>query len=524
MADDIPPWLQAMRAITGLTEYSNGSNPKIEAMAAFIGQKFPPQADYASLYTDDSIAWCGVTAAFCMAVADISGPFGATDTDKWMWALSWANDPNYTHLPSPVQGCLVAMERSGGGHITIFEEWSGGMLACRGGNQSDAVTVDEYDPDTVVAYVWPMSYPIPAIPRSSVGEGASGPEVMSIQTTLGVHPVDGDFGGITDSAVKGYQGACSLTADGEVGPATWEKLDELDTKVIAGTDGLPPNLIAAISDTARHSSIARYDWGDNRGVAPVGYIIGMALSFALAVARYNTEDDAAYEMARAVDVDDDDTDAMAWYEDEFEDEGMDNSEDGLDTLRHLFVLMIGLGMRESSGRYSEGRDQSASNVSADTAEASLFQTSWNIRSCRDEIPPLLSEYWDNPCGFRAQFQEGVSLKESDLGGFGTGGGAQYQFLSKYAPAFHVFVTAVGLRNARKHWGPINERAVELRSEADAMLQAIQALVEEGMEPPEPEPEPEPDNPQVMITAKGKVKIEVTGDVDVYLNGEPWEED
>ena len=41
---------------------------------------------------------------------------------------------------------------------------------------------------------------------------------------------------------------------------------------------------------------------------------------------------------------------------------------GAVTLRHLFALILGLGMRESSGRYCEGRDMSASNVSAETAE------------------------------------------------------------------------------------------------------------------------------------------------------------
>lgn len=40
---------------------------------------------------------------------------------------------------------------------------------------------------------------------------------------------------------------------------------------------------------------------------------------------------------------------------------------GTDTLRQLFVLLIGLGMRESSGQYCEGRDRSASNVTAEAA-------------------------------------------------------------------------------------------------------------------------------------------------------------
>jgi hypothetical protein len=53
--------------------------------------------------------------------------------------------------------------------------------------------------------------------------------------------------------------------------------------------------------------------------------------------------------------------------------GMDNSADGVDTLRHLFALQLGLGMRESSGQYCCGRDMSADNVSAETCEAGLFQ-------------------------------------------------------------------------------------------------------------------------------------------------------
>jgi hypothetical protein len=77
---------------------------------------------------------------------------------------------------------------------------------------------------------------------------------------------------------------------------------------------------------------------------------------------------------------------------------MRNDVSGIDTLRHLFVLMIGLGMRESSGRYCEGRDQSASNTSADTAEAGLFQTSWNARACCTLTGTILRQ-WNMRRGF-----------------------------------------------------------------------------------------------------------------------------
>ena len=63
-----------------------------------------------------------------------------------------------------------------------------------------------------------------------------------------------------------------------------------------------------------------------------------------------------------------------------------------DTLRHLFVLLTGLDMRESSGRCCEGRDLSASNTTADTAEAGLFQQSWNSRFASPELPKLVSQY------------------------------------------------------------------------------------------------------------------------------------
>jgi len=516
-----------MRAITGLSEDTDPgqSNPKIEGMAAYVGRTFPPQASYASNYTSDDTAWCGVTEAFCMSACKppISGPFGATDTDKWMWAQSWASDPGYVKLASPVRGAIVVFRHSdGSGHVTTFEEWNGNSIDCRGGNQSNCVKVSTYSTSEVLGYYWPKDYPMPDVPpapREDVSEGDSGPSVVEVQTILGIVPADGDFGPITDGGVKGYQAACGLVVDGEVGPQTWSKLDELQTKVTNSEEPLSAELVSAITDTAQNSSIARYAWKD-RGKAPTGYIAGMALCFAVALDRLNSEDDAAQEMSRP-NSNDPDTDVFAYYESEFDDEGMSNDESNsepVERLRHLFALMIGLGMRESSGRYCEGRDMSADNVSSDTAEAGMFQTSWNIRSCNSAIPPLLTEFWSHPVGYRESFQDGVSPDSNDLGNYGSGGGAQSQFLSKYAALFHALVGAVGPRNLRAHWGPINRYEAELKSEADSMLQAVQHLVESGVEPG---PDPEPEHPNwVNVKARGKVQVQYGGDVYVTVNGEP----
>jgi hypothetical protein len=190
---------------------------------------------------------------------------------------------------------------------------------------------------------------------------------------------------------------------------------------------------------------------------------------------YNDGDNFARELAKAPAGDEDD--ALVVYEDEFKDAKMDNSATGLTTLRHLLVLMIGLGMRESSGQYYEGRDQSAENVESDTAEAGLFQTSWNINTCSDEfMDELLRSYWLDPNGWLPVFGEGLVPNATDLEHYGSGDGARYQFLAKYAPAFAVLVAALGLRLRCDHWGPINRGEVELTKEADEMLKRVQSLV------------------------------------------------
>ena len=146
-----------------------------------------------------------------------------------------------------------------------------------------------------------------------------------------------------------------------------------------------------VSQIAANSALARVSWDGGRGRAPLGYIKGMAVMFAVALRKLAQGDPAAVEMARASSGDPS-RDALAYYASEFARLGMRNDVSGIDTLRHLFVLMIGLGMRELSGRYCEGRDQSASNTSADTAEAGLFQMSWDAHGASRQISRLLDEY------------------------------------------------------------------------------------------------------------------------------------
>ena len=257
--------------------------------------------------------------------------------------------------------------------------------------------------------------------------------------------------------------------------------------------------ISEIVQIAANSALARVSWDGGRGPAPLGYIKGMAVMFAVAQRKLAQGDPAAVEMSRAASSDSH-RDALAHYASRFAALGMRNDVSGIDTLRHLFVLMIGLGMRESSGRYCEGRDRSASNTSADSAEAGLFQMSWDAHGASRQIPRLLDEYQANGVGgYREIFCEGVTPHRGDLDNCGSGTGLRFQQLCKDCPGFAVETAAVGLRNLRTHWGPINRREAELRQEADDMLQQVQRLVASGVIIPDSPPVRDPVPPVRDVT-------------------------
>lgn len=310
------------------------------------------------------------------------------------------------------------------------------------------------------------------MPQPTIRKGDNGPAVTELQKRINVVNADGDFGSITDTWVRAFQAACGIGVDGIVGDQTWGQVDALQERKDSGEMPLPRALQEQIYTMAQESEIADYSW-PGRGVPPQGYIPGMALSFAYAVR--DPLSDAVQVMSRAQG--DPAKDALAWYEAEFRRLGMHNNEPGLATLRHLYTMAIGLGPRESSGKYCEGRDMSASNVQSDTAEAGTFQTSWNIRSANPAIGPLLPKFWDNPNGFLDVFKERISATANNLNSYGSGDGVKYQWLSRFCPLFHVMVTGVGMRTLRQHWGPINRREVTIKREADQLLQEIQALVE-----------------------------------------------
>jgi hypothetical protein len=340
----------------------------------------------------------------------------------------------------------------------------------------DPALFDDAKPWPALGHVAISTTGKPAAFPPKIKLGSTGPAVVDLQNLLGMEPT-GVFGTDTDQAVRAFQASRNLEIDGIVGTHTWGALIATAKPAQFVATGLSVAAIEQIVKLAADADIGRFDW-PQRGVAPRGYIKGMAVTFGQAYAKWRAGDSAARVMAAATNSGQENSDALAWYEPQFRAAGMENGVSGADTLRHLFVLLFGLGMRESSGRYFVGRDKTANNTDADTAEAGLFQMSWNMKTASAEMPRLFAHYSAKPeSGFLTIFQEGANPNAADLENVGTGEGVAYQQLCKSCPAFAVESTAVGLRVRRKHWGPITRREVEIRPEADILLRQVQAAVD-----------------------------------------------
>lgn len=61
--------------------------------------------------------------------------------------------------------------------------------------------------------------------RPTVRRGSEGDLIKTIQTKLGIEPVNGKFGSKTEAAVRQFQRDKNLVPDGIVGPKTWAALD-----------------------------------------------------------------------------------------------------------------------------------------------------------------------------------------------------------------------------------------------------------------------------------------------------------
>jgi hypothetical protein len=232
----------------------------------------------------------------------------------------------------------------------------------------------------------------------------------------------------------------------------------------------------AIDTIAFNSACYRYQWL-NRGQMPRGFAKGLARTFAKSLCAPTRADVVVVSQAQTTDTV---HDALAWYQSQFTAAGMSNTQAGVDTLRHVYVLLFGLGMRESSGEHCVGRDTSASNTTAASAEAGAWQTSYDSHGLHPQLDVIFATYRTNDTHCHlSTYAEGVTCSAANWQSWGSGAGYDFQVREKACPVFAAEYAAVMMRvsgGSLAHYGPLRTHAAEVRTECDAMLSQVQQLV------------------------------------------------
>ena len=227
-----------------------------------------------------------------------------------------------------------------------------------------------------------------------------------------------------------------------------------------------------IAEIAAGSACARHFWKD-RGRAPVGYIKGVAQVYAKSFCESRgSSETPARVMNQPLQGN---QDALVHYRDALRRNGIDVNSD-IERLRALFTLGIGLGMRESSGNTTEGRDTNVRHPTASNAEAGLFQQSFDSLDRRiPALAQLLEQYRANTgaCDLET-FKEGIP-RVITRPVVGTGPGADFQRFTRECPAFATEYATVLLRVNRGHFGPINRQEAEFFQPCNDMLREVEAV-------------------------------------------------
>jgi hypothetical protein len=305
--------------------------------------------------------------------------------------------------------------------------------------------------------------------------------------------IDGSYGSETKKAILHFQMSKGLKEDGIIN-------EDVITRIGVSIDKyLSDNPMVAITTLVDESRISKVIWENgNRGKGPYGYYYGMAISYAILYQKYKTNYSNVSLLTKALNSDIK-KDALSKWNNEFERIGLHNNTE-TDRLRNLFILLFGLGMMESSGRFCCGWDRGKltgwgdkskviklENITAEMSEAGLFQTSYDIinsvsKNVKNALLQTFDDYKNSEDGLINYFSKGAVCSVYDGENFGVGVGFEFQKLAKECPAFTVEFTALAIRNTASHWNPIiklgdKEKGLELKIELDTLLLEIEKYVD-----------------------------------------------
>lgn len=243
-------------------------------------------------------------------------------------------------------------------------------------------------------------------------------------------------------------------------------------------------IFAAIGPDSNGKPMPIFEFPWHRGVAPVGYVKGMALCYARMLCKAQRGDPIATAMDVVV-TDGHNQDALEWFKRELEAAAPPVDGEKYPQLFRLFVVLMGLGMQESTGHYFCGYDTTAKlKPDAYSAEAGAFQASWALNHFIDAAvgnmvaaPYTANSEAPENC-FADIFAVGAGKPSTtDLKNFGAGDGLAYQRLAKSCPAYAATFAALGLRVQKSHWGTLSDHSqVQIRPEATELFRRVQVVV------------------------------------------------
>lgn len=150
--DSLTPWLDEARRLQGLREIPGPQhNPTILAWAQRLGAKV-----LGIKVTDDETAWCGLFMAHCISATLPNEPLPAIAIRAKEWLKFGIK------LDTPSLGCIVVLDRAGGGHVGEYlGEDSDGYVHVLGGNTGNSVKSARMEKARVLGYRWPVTVPLP---------------------------------------------------------------------------------------------------------------------------------------------------------------------------------------------------------------------------------------------------------------------------------------------------------------------------------------------------------------------------
>jgi uncharacterized protein (TIGR02594 family) len=151
-----PAWLLAARAKLGTREApGTANNPTIMGWAKRLGTKVLGIA-----YNADSVPWCGVFVATCLAEDGLPAAPIAVRAKAW---ATWGQNIRPERI---APGAVLVFERPGGGHVGFYVGEDQAAYHVLGGNQGDRVSIMRIEKGRCIARRWPTGRPVHGGPKA----------------------------------------------------------------------------------------------------------------------------------------------------------------------------------------------------------------------------------------------------------------------------------------------------------------------------------------------------------------------